>query len=85
MNRVLPDAEIAEKGMAFARDLAAGPTVAHAKTKQIVRAYLDGGIDHADEVTPGVFAELFETEDLKRAVESFLAEGPGKFSDFKGR
>ena len=85
VNRVLPDSEIAEKGMAFARDLASGPTVAHAKTKQIVRAYLDGGIDHADEVTPGVFAELFETEDLKNAVESFLREGPGKFSDFKGR
>ena len=85
INRVLPDGEIAEKGMAFARDLAAGPTIAHGMTKKIVRAYLDGGIDHADEVTPGVFAELFETEDLKRAVESFLAEGPGKFKDFKGR
>ena len=84
VNRVLADAEIQEKGMAFAHELAAGPTVAHAKTKQIVRAYLDGGIDHADEVTPDVFADLFETEDLKRAVESFLAEGPGKFRDFKG-
>jgi enoyl-CoA hydratase/carnithine racemase len=85
VNRVLPDGEIQEKGMAFAKDLAAGPTVAHAKTKRIVRAYLDGGIDHADEVTPGVFAELFETEDLKNAVESFLREGPGKFTDFRGR
>jgi len=84
VNRVLSDDEITEKAMAFARDLAAGPTVAYGMTKKIVRAYLDGGIEHADEVTPGVFAELFETEDLKRAVESFLAEGPGKFRDFKG-
>lgn len=84
VNRVLSDDEITEKAMAFARDLAAGPTVAHGMTKKIVRAYLDGGIEHADEVTPGVFAELFETEDLKRAVESFLAEGPGEFRDFKG-
>ncbi len=85
VNRVLADAEIAEKAMTFARELAAGPTVAHGMTKKIVRAYLDGGIERADEVTPGVFAELFETEDLKRAVESFLSEGPGKFQDFQGK
>jgi len=84
VNRVLPDSELAEKAMAFARELAAGPTLAHAMTKKIVRAYVDDGMDRADDITPGVFAELFETEDLKRAVESFLAEGPGKFSDFKG-
>ena len=85
INRVLVDEELQDKAMAFARDLAAGPTVAHGMTKEIVRAYLDGGIERADEVTPGVFAELFETEDLKNAVESFLKDGPGKFSDFKGR
>jgi len=85
VNRVLPDDEIADKAMTFAHDLAAGPTVAHGMTKKIVRAYLDGGIERADEITPGVFAELFETEDLKRAVESFLAEGPGKFHDFQGK
>jgi len=85
VNRVLADDELQDKAMAFARDLAAGPTVAHGMTKEIVRAYLDGGIERADEVTPGVFAELFETEDLKNAVESFLKDGPGKFSDYKGR
>lgn len=84
INRVLPDDQLHEKGMAFARELAAGPTRAHAMTKRIVRAYLDGGIDAADEVTPGVFSELFGTEDLQGAVRSFLAEGPGK-ATFKGR
>ncbi len=70
--------------MKFAHTLAAGPTVAHGMTKRIVRAYLEGGVDHADEITPGVFADLFETEDLQGAVRSFLDEGPGKAS-FKGR
>jgi enoyl-CoA hydratase/carnithine racemase len=84
INRVVADADLAEKGMAFARELASGPTVAHGMTKRIVRAYLDGGIDRADEVTPGVFADLFATEDLQRAVESFLREGPGK-ATFEGR
>ena len=53
VNRVVADEELEEKGMAFARELAAGPTRAHAMTKRIVRAYLDGGIERADEVTPG--------------------------------
>jgi enoyl-CoA hydratase/carnithine racemase len=84
INRVLPDAELQEKGIAFARDLAAGPTRAHAMTKRIVRAYVDRGMEHADEVTPGVFGDLFATEDLQNGVESFLREGPGK-ATFKGR
>ncbi|CAN5168779.1 enoyl-CoA hydratase/isomerase family protein [soil metagenome] len=84
INRVVADADLAEKGMAFARELASGPTVAHGMTKRIVRAFLDGGIDRADEVTPGVFADLFATEDLQRAVESFLREGPGK-ATFEGK
>ena len=84
VNRMLPDDQLQEKAMAFARDLAAGPTRAHAMTKRIVRAYLDGGIESADAVTPGVFGELFATEDLQGAVRSFLEEGPGK-ATFQGR
>ena len=84
VNRVLPDDELHQKAMAFARDLASGPTRAHAMTKRIVRAYLDGGIERADEVTPGVFGELFATEDLQNGVQSFLREGPGK-ATFKGK
>jgi enoyl-CoA hydratase len=83
VNRVVADDDLQEKGMAFARELAAGPTRAHTMTKRIVRAYLDRGMEHADEVTPGVFGELFATEDLQNAVKSFLAEGPGK-ATFKG-
>lgn len=84
LNRVVPDGTVHEKGMRFAERLAAGPTKAHAATKRIVRAFSDGGVKGADEVTPGQFAELFETEDLRNAVRSFLADGPGKAS-FEGR
>jgi enoyl-CoA hydratase/carnithine racemase len=84
VNRVVEDGEVHEKGMRFAHRLASGPTRAHAATKRIVRAYLEGGIDRADEVTPGQFAGLFATEDLQNAVRSFLAEGPGK-ATFEGR
>ena len=83
INRVVGDDELLEKGMRFAHRLAAGPTKAHDATKRIVRAYLEGGVEEADRVTPEVAGALFETEDLQRAVRSFLAEGPGK-ATFEG-
>jgi len=84
VNRVVGDDELLEKGMKFAQKLANGPTVAHAATKRIVRAYCAGGIDEADRITPAQFAGLFRSEDMQNAVKSFLAEGPGKAS-FEGR
>jgi enoyl-CoA hydratase/carnithine racemase len=84
VNRVLPDGDLLEKGMKFAHRLADGPTIAHAATKRIIRAYRAGGVEAADDVTGAQFAELFASEDLQNAVKSFLAEGPGK-ATFKGR
>jgi enoyl-CoA hydratase/carnithine racemase len=81
---VLPDDVVRAKGMRFAHRLATGPTRAHAATKRIVRGYLEGGVAEADRITPGMFAELFATEDMQDGVRSFLAEGPGKAS-FEGR
>lgn len=83
-NRVLPDDVLEEKAMAFAHTLADGPTRAHAATKKIVRAWLDDGIERADAITPAVAGALFDTEDLKAAVKTFLAEGPGN-ATFEGR
>ncbi len=84
VNRVLPDGQLAEKSLRFARRLAAGPTKAHGATKRMVRAYLEHGVRGADERAARIGAPLFETEDLQRAVTSFLAEGPGK-AKFRGR
>lgn len=84
VNRVVPDDELLDKGMRFAQRLANGPTRAHAATKRIVRAYLEGGVDAADRLTAETAGSLFETEDLQNAVKSFLAEGPGK-ATFEGR
>ena len=84
VNRVLPDAELAEKSERFAERLASGPTRAHAATKGIVREFLDHGVLGADERTPEIGAPVFSTEDLQQAVKSFLEEGPGK-ATFSGR
>jgi enoyl-CoA hydratase/carnithine racemase len=83
VNRVLPDDRLAAETMAFAEELAAGPTLAHAATKRVVRAYLEEGARGADARIREIASSLFVTEDLQRAVDSFLADGPGN-ATFKG-
>lgn len=84
INRVLPDAELLEKATRFAHDVASGPTVAHGATKAIVRTARDAGAHEADRRTPDIVGPLFETEDLQRAVKSFLTDGPGQ-ATFEGK
>ena len=42
------------------------------------------GVRAADELTPSLSGALFATEDLRGAVRSFLADGPGK-ATYTGR
>jgi enoyl-CoA hydratase/carnithine racemase len=84
VNRVLPDEGFDEAARAFAAELAAGPTLAHAATKQVLRDYLEGGVEGANERVAAVAGALFDTDDLRGAVSSFLERGPGKAS-FQGR
>ncbi len=85
VNRVLPDAGFDAAAREFARKLAEGPTRAHAATKAIVRAALEeGGARGADRRVPELAGSLFDTEDLKNAVRSFLERGPGH-ATYEGR
>ena len=84
VNRVVPDDDLAEKTHRFAQRLADGPTLAHAATKRVVRAALDHGVRGADAETPGIVAPLFDSQDLKGAVRTFLEKGPGN-ATFEGR
>ena len=83
VNRVVADDQLMSAAGEFATHLAAGPPLAHAATKRIVRAQTDGGTRAADAITPDEAAGLFESDDLKRAVKTFLSQGPGK-STFSG-
>ncbi len=84
VNRVLPDEGFDAAAREFAAELAAGPTLAHAATKRVIRDFIHGGVELANERVGGVAGELFATQDLQNAVKSFLAEGPGK-ATFPGR
>lgn len=84
VNRVFPDDGFDGAAREFAAGIAKGPTVAHAATKRIVRAATDDGAKAADAITPEVAGALFDTDDLRGAVRSFLTEGPGR-ATFSGR
>jgi enoyl-CoA hydratase len=83
VNRVLAGGALLDDARRFAATLAAGPTQAHAATKRVVRAQADHGTRGADERTAELTSHLFETEDSRRAVQSFLQHGPGK-AEFTG-
>jgi enoyl-CoA hydratase len=85
VNRVFADDVLVERTMKFANQLAAGPPKAHEATKRMVRAYLDeGGPRAADAHVGDIAASLFATEDLQKAVQTFLEQGPGH-ATFEGR
>ena len=77
VNKVWNDDGFDERARELATRLAQGPTLAHAATRRIVRAFEEGGVLRADEIVPETSGALFATEDLKGAVRSFLEHGPG--------
>jgi enoyl-CoA hydratase len=85
VNRVWDDAEVDERARKLAQKLADGPTRAHDATKQIVRAWCNGGLEEADSVVPAVSGALFATEDLQNAVQGFLEKGPRHGTPAVGR
>jgi enoyl-CoA hydratase len=84
VNLVFDDEGFGDRARAYAANLAAGPTKAHAMTKHILRCFREGGVPAADQAVREDAGELFATEDLQRAVKTFLAQGPGH-AEFQGR
>ncbi|MCI4066718.1 enoyl-CoA hydratase/isomerase family protein [Micromonospora sp. R77] len=84
VNRILPDDGFDAAARAFAAQLAAGPTRAHAATKTVLDHFADGGVAEADRHVTTIAAQLYRTEDLRNAVRSFLVDGPGR-ATFTGR
>jgi enoyl-CoA hydratase/carnithine racemase len=60
--------------MEVARELAAGPTLAHAMTKKMLHQEWDVGVDEAIELEAQAQAALMQTKDFQRAYEAFAAK-----------
>ena len=84
VNRVLDPDGFDGAARDFTAELAAGPTIAHAATKQVIRDWREGGVELANHRVGEVAGALFDTQDLRQAVRSFLEEGPGR-AQFTGR
>jgi enoyl-CoA hydratase/carnithine racemase len=75
IDRVLPADELHDSAEAFARTLANGPTLALGVVKQLARAYLQDGVPGADALLLDAAVSLFDSEDARRGIETFLATG----------
>jgi len=68
-NRVVEDVQ--SEAAAFAREIASGPTVAHAVTKRQLDAEWHVSIDDALDMEAEAQAECMQTHDFKRAYQAF--------------
>jgi enoyl-CoA hydratase/carnithine racemase len=84
INRVVPDERLDDVARTLARELATGPTVAHASTKAIVSVAVSHGVAAADEAMAELQRPLWASADLKAGVSSLQAGGPGA-ARFEGR
>jgi enoyl-CoA hydratase/carnithine racemase len=57
-----------------ARELAAGPTAAHAMTKKMLHQEWSAGVDEAIEMEAQAQAILMQNQDFRRAYEAFAAK-----------
>jgi enoyl-CoA hydratase/carnithine racemase len=81
---VVPDDEVYATALAMAKKFAAGPPLALAAAKRAIDEGLDLPLERGLALESELFAELFDTEDQKTGMRSFLEQGPGK-ATFVGR
>jgi enoyl-CoA hydratase/carnithine racemase len=77
IDRVVARDELHNAAEEFARRLAAGPTRAFSVVKELTHAYSTGGIAAADALLTDAAVGLFDTDDARGGIESFLTSGPG--------
>jgi enoyl-CoA hydratase/carnithine racemase len=81
---VVPDDEVYATAVAMARKFAAGPPLALAAAKRAIDGGLDRSLDEGLVLETELFAGLFDTEDQRTGMQSFIENGPGK-AEFTGR
>jgi enoyl-CoA hydratase/carnithine racemase len=84
VDRVLPDDELGQSAEDFARRLAAGPTRALSVVKELARSYAADGIAGADALLLDAAVGLFDTEDARTGIRTFLEEGSAATAQFAG-
>jgi enoyl-CoA hydratase/carnithine racemase len=78
-NRIVAPEAVLEESLQLARELAAGPTFAHAMTKKMLHEEWDMPIDVAIDAEAEAQAICMQTEDFSRAYRAFAAKQKPKF------
>jgi enoyl-CoA hydratase/carnithine racemase len=78
-NRVVAPESVLEEALTLARELAAGPTFAHAMTKKMLHEEWDMPIDVAIDAEAEAQAICMQTEDFSRAYRAFAAKQKPQF------
>ena len=84
VDRVVPAAEVVDTALEWAAALGAGAVVAMGLAKHAIDAGLDGSLAAGLDLEAAGFAQVFETDDARVGIRSFLDDGPGK-ATFSGR
>jgi enoyl-CoA hydratase len=84
VDRVVPAEEVYDSAVAWARQFVDGPVRALAAAKDAIDRGLDVDLAEGLRHEQQAFASLFDTEDQKIGMASFLEHGPGK-AQFVGR
>ena len=80
VNRVHADAEFPAAVAALAGELAAGPTVAFGRAKQLLHFSTQEGLETQMELEAQAIAATSATEDFRNAVAAFAAKRPVKYA-----
>jgi enoyl-CoA hydratase/carnithine racemase len=84
VDEVVPHAEVHDRALARAAELARGAVAAQALAKRAIDRGFDSKLGAGLDLEQQLFVEVFGTEDARIGVESFKAHGPGK-AEFQGR
>ena len=77
INLVAAEAELGNVALSWARQLAAGPTVALKAIKTLADLTTRHGVAAADARQAEVNASMWASQDQKRGIAAFNATGPG--------
>jgi len=84
VDRVVPAEAVTDASLEWAAELARGPRLAQAMAKRAIDEGLDGSLSAGLDLEQRLFAEVFDTDDARIGVQSFLEHGPGR-ATFTGR
>ena len=84
INHVVPDEALEKTTLMIAEELANGPTIAHAATKQVAYIAANQGVRAADEQMTKLQEPIWASEDVRSGLSSFRQNGPG-LAKFAGR